>query len=353
MSNIENALKIFSSLNNNDKAIISKCLYSHIPTSFQLSADIFFRDARFNGTVCCTKCGSTSIIKNGKRKDGTQKYVCKDCRTNFVVSSGTVLEGTKKPFETWIRFINCMLDDNTLSQCAEKCGIHINTAFLWRHKILAASQEQNKDQVLEGNIQIDETYFRESYKGNHSNNKTFVWTRSAYERGSNSKADKSSIRKRGLSSEQVCVPCAITSSRLTIAKVCKLGSASVKGLMSVFENHIAEGSTIISDCYKSYPAFARNIKASLCQIDDKTPFDKEFNIQRVNYMHSAMKRQFNNLYKGVSTKYLNYYIELTRINLLAKSSRADKLRIMLELLINCTVHTRTDNAKMNRMPMLC
>lgn len=32
----------------------------------------------------CPKCGSISLMKNGRSKDGRQKYKCKDCKANFV-----------------------------------------------------------------------------------------------------------------------------------------------------------------------------------------------------------------------------------------------------------------------------
>lgn len=50
-------------------------------------------------------------------------------------------------------------------------------------------------------MEADETFFPLSYKGNHRKS-SFVMPRKAHKRGS-------STHTRGLSKEQVCVPCAI------------------------------------------------------------------------------------------------------------------------------------------------
>ncbi len=37
-----------------------------------------------NIPFCCPKCGSVTIVKNGKTQAGSQKWVCKDCGKKFV-----------------------------------------------------------------------------------------------------------------------------------------------------------------------------------------------------------------------------------------------------------------------------
>lgn len=358
MAKFNDALHILGELTTSEKAVIARCLYSEVDSKYCVSTDTFMINTRFQGNVCCVKCGSTSIVKNGKRKDGTQKYICKDCGLNFTSTSGTVISRSKKSLDTWVKYINCMLEDNTLLQCADKCGIHLNTAFLWRHKLLEASQKANSDIVLEGNIEMDETYFRTSYKGNHSKWPTsFVIPREAYERGHHSRPGrdknlKNKARAKGLSMDQVCVPCAITPNRLTVAKVCKLGSASSNGLFKVFKNHIAPESTIISDEYKAYSKFSKQMNINLIQIDDDKPIEG-INIQQVDSLHSQMKRMFNHRYCGVATKYLNNYIEMIRINLIARRSRESKLDIIMNLLINFTGCTRQFIYNKSHMPVLC
>jgi len=45
----------------------------------------FTRENRFSDGRVCPICGCFHIVRNGHRKDGKQKYICKDCGKNFVV----------------------------------------------------------------------------------------------------------------------------------------------------------------------------------------------------------------------------------------------------------------------------
>lgn len=57
-----------------------------------------------------------------------------------------------------------MVEGYTLPKIAEKLQIHISTAFYWRHKILNALGSLGFNQ-LQGIVESDETFFRESMKG--------------------------------------------------------------------------------------------------------------------------------------------------------------------------------------------
>ena len=61
-----------------------------------------------------------------------------------------------------------MVNGNTIRQCAEIVEINIATAFFWRHKIIDAIRKFVGYGSLGGVIELDETYFALSYKGNHS-----------------------------------------------------------------------------------------------------------------------------------------------------------------------------------------
>lgn len=158
MAKNNDVLQLLGELTNSEKAVIAECLHFDSSSSKNISAESFMVSARFQENICCVECGSINTIKNGKRKDGVQKYICKDCHRNFTATSDTVISGSKKALYTWIKYIECMLDDNTLQECADKCHIHLNTAFLWRHKLLEASLKSNENIILDGKIEMDETF---------------------------------------------------------------------------------------------------------------------------------------------------------------------------------------------------
>src|SRR5690606_20519920 len=71
--------------------------------------------------------------------------------------------GSRYP-EKWVKYIEYMVEGYTLPKIAEELGIHISTAFYWRHKILNALKSLGFD-TLQGIVESDETFFRESMKG--------------------------------------------------------------------------------------------------------------------------------------------------------------------------------------------
>ena len=93
-----------------------------------------------------------------------------DCGKRFVITTNSVVSGTRKNLSVWVAFIECMLLGLTLSDCADKCGIHKNTAFAWRHKVLDALQKLAEGVNLDGIVEADETFFPLSYKGNSKGN---------------------------------------------------------------------------------------------------------------------------------------------------------------------------------------
>ena len=96
----------------------------------------FLVKTRMQGEKVCVHCGQSHIVKNGKRKDGTQRYLCRDCHKSFLPSSGSIVSRSRKPVSLWAVFLKCMLDRKTLEESSEECHISKTTAFLWRHKIL-------------------------------------------------------------------------------------------------------------------------------------------------------------------------------------------------------------------------
>lgn len=95
---------------------------------------------------------------NGHRKDGTQRYVCKDCGKSFVIATNSIVSGTRKDLSVWEKYIDCMMSGLSIRKTAVACGIHRNTAFLWRHNILDALQNMADDVTLDGIIEADETF---------------------------------------------------------------------------------------------------------------------------------------------------------------------------------------------------
>ena len=266
------------------------------------SVETLLSGLRFSEKRVCPFCGGTHVVKNGKRADGTQKYICRECGRNPLATSNSLLCGTHKDLTTWLKFIECELNDESLKQTAEKCGIHLNTALEWRHKLHEAVSNSKKEEQLSGVIEMDETYPTVSYKGNHSKNKEFTMPREAHKRGSQ-------VSKRGLSNELLCIPCAVDETGNVIGRSIKCGAVSYAGLNYLYsKDTITDNSTIVTDSCKAYILLASNCKSELIQIAAGEHTNGEYNIQRVNSFHTSFMTLINYKHRGVSSKHVNGYL---------------------------------------------
>ena len=268
MPTIKDALDIIGKLTVAEQESLKTMLLSPAFVK-SLNIEDFVAKERFANGRVCPLCGCIHVVRNGHRKDGTQRYVCKDCGKSFVIATNSIVSGTRKDLSVWEQYIDCMMNGLSIRKTAVACGIHRNTAFLWRHKILDALQNMADDVTLDGIIEADETFFAISYKGNHSKSKTFAMPRKAHKRGH-------STHIRGLSKEKVCVPCAVN----------RNGKAK-KGI---------------------------------------------YNIQHINSYHSQLKR-FMRGFNGVSTKYLNNYLVWNNLVNYAKESDMEKRNIFLTFVL--------------------
>lgn len=319
MPTVSSVISDFNALSEAQQNIVKSTILSR-----SAAADLhkYVEERRFINGRACPHCGSVHVVKNGKRKDGTQRYLCRDCEKSFVITANSIAEHSRKPLGTWKQYVNCMLLGLSLRDSAAVCGIHLSTAFLWRHKILDALRTNQDDILLEGVIEADETFFTLSFKGNHKRSTTFKMPRPAHKRGGTRKI-------RGLSHEKVCVPCAVNRDGQAFGMVSNLARVKTKGLEEVFRNHIKTGSHLVADKASAYQRFAASNGLALTQIKSgrgATPGG--YSLARINNYHSELKR-FITRFKGVSTKYLNNYLAWHGLVNYSLSKEPNKRQLLL------------------------
>lgn len=211
-----------------------------------------------------------------------------------MATTNSIATGTRKDLAVWEQYIACMMNGLSIRKTAEICGIHKNTAFYWRHKVLDALQKMAGEVVLGGIVETDETFFPVSYKGNHKNSKDFEMPRAPRKRGG-------TTDKRELSSEQVCVSCAVNRTGLSIAKVATLGRISTESLCRVLDGRIEVGAAVVTDKASAYIRFAGNNGLKLVQLKGGRSKDSIYHIQHINSYHGMLKRFMRGKYRRKSS----------------------------------------------------
>ena len=293
------------------------------------SIDAYIEEQRFSNGRQCPMCGSSKVVRNGKRKDGVQKFCCKDCGKSFVAKTSTIASGTRKSLDTWIKYIECMMKWATVRESAERCGISERTSFIWRHKILDAMQMMTYSVTLEGIVEADEAYLPISYKGNHKKSKDFDMQHAPRKSGSE-------IHKRGLSKELVCMPCAVDRNGNSIGKATNLGQCSSDDINGLLGGKIKGQSAFCTDGNSVYRKFSRKEDLNLIPLKGGKAKKGIYHIQHINSYHSELKR-FLGFFKGVSTKYLNNYIVWNNLVNFAKETYQEKAALFLNYVLTATL----------------
>ena len=110
----------------------------------------------------------------------------------FTITDKTIFYSAKKDASTYQKYIHLMMEGASLRKCQKECGISLRTSFLWRQKILDTFQNIMDKIVLNGVVEMDETFFDISYKGSRK------IPRKPHKRGG-------SVSTRGISKHKVCV----------------------------------------------------------------------------------------------------------------------------------------------------
>ncbi len=191
-----------------------------------------------------------------------------------------------------MEYAKCMILGYSIRKSAEMVGVCVKTSFFMRHKLLDAVRAYIGIGNLEGIIEMDETFFAESFKGNRKKSKTFIMPRKSRKRGKE-------IKLRGISHEQVCV----TSFWICVC----MGRISSADLKRAYNDKIDSQSIICSDSHKSYIQFTKDFALEHVRIKTGRHKNGVYHINHVNSLHSNLKEWIRR-FKGVATKYLANYL---------------------------------------------
>ncbi len=274
-------------------------------------------DKERNEPQYCAECGSVHIVKNGKTKQGRQKYMCKDCGKSHSDTWNSITASSKKPYHVWEAFFACMILGLTLRQTAALVDICKNTADNWRHKVMEAMKHYDMEKPLEGEIQMDETYFLLNMKGLRSLPRP-------------SKKRKTKSYRRGLNTENVAVLTAIDEHDRILIEPISQGNPGTGELLNALEGRITAGSTMITDSKAAYGKVADYYDATLHQIPAGFHQDGIYNLGAINEIHSNMKTWFTK-FKGVSSRHLDRYLAWFRFQKLMnyRIETANQKRFMM------------------------
>jgi len=262
----------------------------------------------------CPHCEGIHYYRYGKFKD-SQRFKCKECGKTFCEYTGTWLHGIHKK-ELIEDYLALMVEHTSLDKTSKKLKINKKTALDWRHKILS-SFEQNTGNEFEGVVESDETFFEHSEKGNKRMN------RPARKRGTQGKS-------RGIGQNKAAVIVSTDRKKSLKMTLSTMGRITKADIVESFQTPLNSEAILCSDghvCYKGYSK-DHNLKHIVLRSDLKQ-FVKNgvYHIQHVNELHNRLKKWIDGTFWGVSTKYLQNYLNwfYLREKLKAESITVEKV----------------------------
>jgi len=242
----------------------------------------------------CPKCGSHHIHRHGLSCD-LQRYKCVTCGKTFNSLTGTPIARLRKK-NHWLLYLSEMLESHTVRKSAANVHVNRKTSFRWRHRF-TAWMNSNEPKQLTGIVEIDETYYRVSEKGDRH------LERKPRKRGS----DKG---KRGISHDQLCVLVACDRSNHDFEEV--TGTGAVKGtwLDQRMKGMIPSDSVIVTDGLGSYAHFAKKESVTHVVVMNRKGERTSgcYHIQHVNAYHKRLRDWIIGVFHGVASKNMNHYL---------------------------------------------
>lgn len=260
-----------------------------------------------NLEIKCPSCGLTFFKKNG-HKNGTQRYLCKNCNKSFSITTNTILNHSRIKYWQLKEFIKCLLDIKPVSEISQHVKMSKTQIYYLEIKLFKALENVYNSVKLKGIVQADEKYFRISFKGT----KHEKMPRKTRHSGSQD-------LKVGINKELACVVVAIDENDNIIIEVVGNGPASTEMLEKGLGGKIEKGSILVTDSKSSYIKFAKNNNLILKQIPDgEYNVEEIYNLSEVNELILELENYITYMKKEVSTKHLQQYCNFVKYKKILK-----------------------------------
>lgn len=116
-----------------------------------------------DGKAVCPHCGGTDeVTKLEGKQYRAGLYRCADCREQFTVTVGTIMEQSHLPIRTWLMAFALMASSKkgiSALQMQRQLGLgSYRSAWHLCHRIRYAMTQEPLAGLLKGNVEVDETY---------------------------------------------------------------------------------------------------------------------------------------------------------------------------------------------------
>lgn len=256
-------------------------IYKEFPTTDDCIIHLI--STRWGGAPICPYCTSNNYCE-----EKNFRFKCLTCNTSYSVTVGTIFQNTKLDFQKWFVAISLVLNAKkgiAARQLARDIDVTKNTAWSMLMRIRKAMQDDNE--MMEGIIEVDETYVGGKNKNRHAHKKT---------KGGQGRSTKDKVAVIGI----------LQRGGKIVAKKAK----DVTGLTlkTYINENVKKGSAIMSDEFGSYKGLNKKFSHEIVRHGAGQYVDGIVHTNTIEGFWSLLKRGVMGQFHQVTPKHINSYI---------------------------------------------
>jgi len=242
----------------------------------------YLEHIRWNGKPICPHCNNSEKIY---RLNGGKLYKCgnPECYKPFSIKIGTIFEDSALPLQKWFfAFFVVSTHKKGISSCqlARDISVTQKTAWHMLHRVRHAMRTKSFNKPLDGTVKCDETYVGGKIKGG----------------------------KRGRGSENK-TPVFGMVARQGKLRTMPVHDVKGKTLKKIISQHVAKGSTVMTDELQSYNGLAQDYIHERISHLKKQYVQGGTHTQNIENFWSLLKRGILGIYHHVSPEHLHRYCD--------------------------------------------
>lgn len=260
----------------------------------------------------CPYCSSVTMKRNGRTRNGVQRYKCSDCKQTFTSVTRTIFDGHKISLSEWIDFVLNIFRYVSVNADSWNNRNAFTTSRYWLEKLFLVLGPYQQNLVFTDKVWFDETFYSV--------------------RSEDISQTEEGNKLRGLSANQMCIGVVCDKSR-TMCIFEGYGQPLQQRTYELFKDHIAAGTTIIHDKDKAHRKLVKELQLKSIEYDSrelKKLSDKDNPLNRVNRIHYLLK-SFLHSHTSFNRDNIQDYLNLFVFVMNPPSNHLEKAETILNL----------------------